>query len=817
MTPVLRTLQVLLLLASLCLCRHADARPPPVVAPAGHGQMALSVWVDDSAVRLQVCAAAPCAPTSPRALEVPPEARRRLASATLVVVPLYGGRHAVHVRVPDAKAGASWEAVVAGPLGAGEPKVVFQGFTGLLDGQPGERRGPIVWISDRTTKGRRIVVGTQREDIDLCGREAVLAPSVLRSSDLTLRRSKVHRLRASERVKAPVIQAVPVQAGVTGVRLNATAASSAIGAPQALTDGRLETSWSEDRSGAGRGEFVRMSASPDVAIRSIRFVARPTAGAPEKGVAAKEFWIATDDQLYRVVVDGDAWAEAGAWFEASLPAPVKTACVGLVTESASSSDRDVAVTFAELELVTDFDVSTAAAAVAALSSPSREQSQSAMAALKSGGALAYGAVVDGFAALDDSGRSLALEILADAPCDVALPAYLTVMLGTDAESVTRAVERVRRCGPEIADAFASEFRRRPFAERRRLATPFAAAAPARAVEVLSSMMAQGRRDTRAAFRDAIGGAARQSGARQAVLDVLSRTDLAPRARLDVLRALGAETAEFLPASAAAFDAVSSGASDFPTRYLALEVAARLERVHAPARAILLGAFADPNPHLRLRAAQVAPRLEQYEGALATAARDEHVRVREAAAERLGALRASRQLGVLLDLVDDDAWPLVRASAVRAVGELGPSGDADEALVAALADDSPLVRRPVLFALAQRNARSALEAVRDRLDDGEEDAHVRAAAATALATLCDYESVDQLTEYAESMTTLTGTESERIVARASLAALGRLQPKDLEARLTPFFGKDVPRASAAAARSALSRGPSHCARGGRRGK
>jgi vesicle coat complex subunit len=82
-----------------------------------------------------------------------------------------------------------------------------------------------------------------------------------------------------------------------------------------------------------------------------------------------------------------------------------------------------------------------------------------------------------------------------------------------------------------------------------------------------------------------------------------------------------------------------------------------------------------------------------------------------------------------------------------------------------------------------------------------DPYVQAAAAAALGQLCDSSSADALTEQAKKLLVFGPTERDGIVGTASLVALGRLHPKDLDARLAPFFQPDVPRFVQGAARSA----------------
>jgi hypothetical protein len=113
------------------------------------------------------CTSLRSAGDEPIALDVPSGLKPNLAKARLAVVGIGGGRRAIVVTVPGAASGQSYEAVIAMPPGAREPRVVFQGLTGLVEGTDGVRQGKSVSISEPDENGaRRIVVGDEREDLN---------------------------------------------------------------------------------------------------------------------------------------------------------------------------------------------------------------------------------------------------------------------------------------------------------------------------------------------------------------------------------------------------------------------------------------------------------------------------------------------------------------------------------------------------------------------------------------------------------------------------------------------------------------------------
>jgi hypothetical protein len=227
---------------------------------------------------------------------------------------------------------------IAAPLtGKGEtPITIWSGFTGQSKGEYGEERINVV-IEEKLDDGVRIIVGEQRNDVTMCGRPAIVAAKEIDPATLTLKRgTSVQSLSETDRAGAVKLSAKPV----TDPRplpvvslLRAQTASSAVGkAIGTLTDGDVETSWSENKSGIGRGEFASMSSSSDIAISSLEVVVRPpTADVPD-GVAPKKFYLATPDKLFEVTLPEDAWRKAGARFEISLPSELSASCLSLVLE-----------------------------------------------------------------------------------------------------------------------------------------------------------------------------------------------------------------------------------------------------------------------------------------------------------------------------------------------------------------------------------------------------------------------------------------------------------------------------------------------------
>lgn len=789
----------------------AFAAGKQLTAPGAAGQAALSVEVRETAVSLGVCSSLPCTAKNPQSLELPPTARAWVPGATLQLVKLAKGHHAVHVRLEDPAGNQAWEAVIAGPKSGAAPVVVFSGFTGATSGLDGERRGAAVWVTEPTAQGQKVFVGQQREDVSLCGRPAMLAPQVLLTEDLRLHPTKLQRLTAAEQSRAPVITAERAEG--SGAPLRATVATSALGAPQAISDGNAQTSWSEARSGVGRGEFVRMTADPELALRAFQFLVRPSAALPSAGAAPRAFWIATDAELFRVELDHDVWAEENTWYQVKLPNAVHTTCVAVVVESAFQDAPDTAVTIAEFTAALDFDVKNAAVLVADLDKPDAA-GQTALTQLRAGGALAHPFIAQGFGALGARGRALALELLTSAQCAVAFPAYSVALTGDDSELREVASARVVACGEAVAEPLRAEFRRGNTAQRVALAPVLAKAAPSTAVSVLVDALEtppkRAETNRTAAYQAALHQAALHSSARPAIISTLEDGALSPSALMQTLQGLGSLLVQFMPQSAAAFDRLAQGGEhDFAFQYRLLGVAAHLAKVHPPAAQVFGAAFSDANPHLRARAASLALASAEHGRVLAGLLQDPEVRVRQAAVQRIGDLALSGAASTLLPLLKEDPWPFLRANVATTLGQLPLTAATDEALRDALEDTSSTVRRAVVHALAARGVTGATDDILDHLDDSKEDVHVRSAAAGALATLCAYTAVDTLTEYAAPAARLDALKDEQTLGRAAIIALGRLAPPDLQQRLEPFLTRDAAPGTRIIAQSALARSASHC--------
>jgi HEAT repeat protein len=782
----------------------AQTKAATLVAGGG-GQQALAARVIDRDLVYKVCATPPCEPTaSDGAIHLP--AGTGPADMALEVLAIGEGRHVLWAR------SASFGAVVASVPGETSARVLWSGPLGFTQGEPGERRGEQVQVTEPEADGSvRVLLGQVREDVSICGRTSILSPRVLDPRDLSWKGAMVQRLTRKERDAATVLTAEPAPADLSPVVariLVGVAASTAIGVPAALTDGDPETTWSEQRGGDGRGEFVQMNAPEQAEIRAITFVFRPPERKVPQGVAPRTLWLATSTVLYKVAFPEDGWARAGSAYEVRLPQPVSTRCLALVLDEAWAHGKvkDLDVTLAEVTARTEFDDNPDVKALAGALAGGQARSRMAAALLARAGTRGFEAVLEAYPKLDDAGHVLALEIIDSAPCETSAPLYVKAMTTGKSGEVMHALDRIVRCGRGSTAALTSAIANGSPGTKIRAATALATVAPDVAVARIVGLLASATANERTALRAALAHACRAEKADEAIKDRLADPGVPAVATVDLLRSLSPRPELVRPVADALVRVLGSSA-DLRTRYLVMRPAARLAVLGEPrAEAIVAQAItADVDPHVRAGAAEAASALARLAGPLSLALQDADPRVREAALGSLSQI-GGPQLGSattqMLVRLASDPWTFVRARAADALGAAPRDDKADAALGEALANDgSPRVRARVAEALGKRGARSQASALRKRLDDPDEDLDVRGRSARALGRLCDTASIDLLSAYVRRAALPGADASLQTIGIAAAAALGQLAPPDLARRIAPLEASGVPKPLAKAARAA----------------
>jgi hypothetical protein len=288
----------------------------------------------------------------------------------------------------------------------------------------------------------------------------------------------------------------------------------------------------------------------------------------------------------------------------------------------------------------------------------------------------------------------------------------------------------------------------------------------------------------------------------------------PAARLEMMRAAGPRVVEAPAEGDRTLGELLVAGAPLRVRYLAVGPTAELARAGDAADVARLSAFIarDADGPVRARAAEDATGVTGAGAALLGAAVDPDPRVREAAFETLVGASVPGKTSVASAALSREGWSFVKVQAIGVLAAALPSADVDAALAGALADPAARVRGAALVALGKRRASSAHEAVRERLDDRNEDPEVRATAARVLGALCDASSADRLTEIARRLGPGGLPEDEQALAVGALEGLAALHPADLAARLAPLERKDGSPSARAAAERALA-APGMCGRAG----
>jgi HEAT repeat protein len=812
----------------------SSAAGASIVVPAGSGQQALAVRAGPQGITARVCAGGACSAEGAARVQVPAEALPLLGKARATAVALADGKQVVRIEAPGARDPEAWVMLIAAPLAGkpSEPVVLWSGFTGAAKGEHGEGRTQVV-LEEKLAKGSRLLVGEQREDVSICGRPTLVSAREVDPATMSLARgAAVQNISAADRAKAVKLGAVRVEPAraLNATRLlKATAASSAVEKKFAtLTDGDPETAWSENKAGAGRGEFVTMSSAVDVGITSLEIALRPET---DEIAAPRTLLFATPDRLFEVTIPDDAGRKAGGLYEVKLYEEVRTACLAVVLEDAHAprSAKSPRVTIAEVAARTtlsDLDPPALAGALAG----GGDRSKAAAALLARIGQPGTQAAIDAYPKLDDEGKLLALHVIEASPCSAHV-GFFVERLRSPApfervKEVARApaslnpetehaLDRIRRCGRTAAPALAELLTTGPDRTKILAAAELALIAPAEAVPALLDAMPAASEPTRRELRKALANAAKSSRSKATLAEAVTLDRFRARpeiVQIDLLRAIGPSLG-VIEGSAQAFAALAVPGASFRTRYLLQAPAAELARSgDAPALAYLRASLQkDPDPPVRARAAEVSARVPALLPDLIAAINDPEVRVREAAIGALGrAMTEGTKPGptlapALARRLSGDPWTFIRAGAASALGSLPASPEADKALAGALADLSFDVRGRALDALGAHRAIAYADPIRERVADPEEHIEVRARAILALAAMCDKSSLDDFTKYAMRAARPLD-ERDRRLGSAAVAALGMLHPPDLSARLAPLLSKAAPVGAREMARAAVAAEP-----------
>lgn len=786
------------------------------------------------------------------------------APATFAALELGEGRRAGHLTISAEE--RRFELVLASPAEAEAsassspaPFVAFAGETGLTVGEAPDRTGMVVEVLANADKTTSVVIGSVQEDISLCGRKALLSPRLLHPQTVSLKGIKLQRLPSAERAAAVTLTAQPRAGQVASNVFTPLVASSGKGSPAALTDDDVRTLWSENRGGSGGGEFVVFRAPESMGLTGLMFTLPEH---PKSNFRSpRSFWITTSETTYKVQLpdaassatrplrvpslnrpdrEGDlapnlppdpalplpptTESPAAAapenpepsavppatteWF-VPFPSAVQTSCLALSLDTAEENDGTIDVGFAEIGATTDIDEARLTSALSDLDTGG-DAATAAEQLLQDVGRAAFERVQKRYRGYSEAGRMRALNVMDAAPCRDSVSVYISALYNQGTAEAEHGRNGLQRCKAQAVPALARRLEGLA-SERTRLASSVLVQLdPAAAVDAMAPLLGGGSRAKRRVLQLAFEGAVRDEKAAGRAKALLSDTKLEPRAGVFLMRALGNHLTKYADVAAPRLRGWLAHA-DFNLRYLALSPAAHLANADAGLRQFVVDTLSRAKePALRAEAARVLEVTNETAPVLTRAISDNHVRVREAAAVNAGEQAVTTARAALHERLETDPWPLVRSAAVRALAKLPPDANTAKLLAQTSAkDEAPSVRRPALHTLGAQNARDELPAVRIAFRS-DADPDVRATAAASLGLMCDRTMVDDLTNSALKFASLTATESDRVVGKASLNAVGRLAPPDLEKRLAPFFAKGVPQIAQSAAHAAINH-PERCGR------
>jgi hypothetical protein len=786
-------------------------------------------FASQGTLRAAVCSTPACSPEGGIDLELPAVLAAQRNVTQLRAVALGDGRAAVVVKVPTKEPAQSWQAVVVAVPGQATPKVVFKGYTGYVSGEPGLRQGRQVQISELVDEAgtQRILVGDLHEDLTLCHREALLSPQLLDPHTLELKAAKVQRLTAAEREKAQEIIAQPVldtsaessaepskpgaQGATKGIALvgkesrllRAVGASSAVGWPSALTDGDPETTWAENRGGAGRGEFIVMRALSDVPISAFDLLVRPPHKNLQNAVGAEVVWLVTTHDVFKVRFTIDPWKTPGTHYRLGLAHPVVTDCVALVTDSAYGESPKAEVTFAELSARTEFEAASIDNLMGALAGGGA-RAEAAGGVLSGLGEPAFTAIDARFNELDEGGRRVALDAVDHGPCELSTPVYIKAIVGNIEEQRKHALDRVRRCGDKAKPTLVAATATAEGIRLARLVEALSEVSPSAAITTIVARLGKRPHETRS-LREVLGRAVQSQGADDAIREVLARADLPLDTTIDFLKALGPRETEFAPAAAVWIMNAAQASTDWQHRYRLVDAAEPVATTNQGVREWLARAITnDESPYVRKQAASAVKVPDIYRVELLRALQDGEVRVREAAAQALTTRAGAFARDALFERLKGDDWPLVRLAAADALSAQAPDNEIDLQLAKAIGDSAPIVRSHAIDALGHRQAFAQAPKILERYESRDEPTKVRMSAARALGWLCHRQAIAALKDRAITLRDPALDAEQRSLAGVSLAALSRIHPNNLQDLLAPLLkDKDVNPSVRRAAQAAIN--------------
>jgi hypothetical protein len=645
-------------------------------------------------------------------------------------------------------------AALLGRRGAGRVEVLW---VGALDprGDPGERRGHVIELQDRTGDGQPdVVIGQFDERARICGQtRTLLRPQMLDPDSLQLRPTVLSRLpdvqppsaeiALSETspgpAQAPLLRALRL-IGVSSQPGNESEPWLAT-LPSALTDGNPATFWSEGHGvGGGRGEFASFQwDAAGYAIRALALVPMPTGLAADSAVAVpRAIWMVGDDGT-RLKLKLPEHVKPGQRYWAALPKPFAGRCMSLVIEQSaqSASRKQGPAVLAEVEAYTDLDFGGGADRLVQQLAIGGSEAADAAQLLTTLGPDVVAKLQRIWPTLPAPGRRRAVRVLAQ-HAEAASEARATLVVAledADPEVRSAAFDALIEAGPAsralLMPKIAAGGQRGDAA-----ALALARRAPAETIAPLLAALERDRGSGRAKLREAIALCYRTGGT--AVADAIRAWAAAgaggvgARAALALALSGVQQPDPATPIAGELVASVSGQAESFEDRWRLVQATRALAA--APDVDAWLASIAKDEDRWMLRAAAIealSDRKSQHNARVAaTALRDPYPRVRAAAASALASHPEAQRL--LVEHAVRDRWPMVRAAALESVAA---QPGAEPVLRKGVGDASRIGRAAAIRGLITARVRGAWPLVAARLEDKEEWPEVLTEGVRFAADLC----------------------------------------------------------------------------------
>jgi HEAT repeat protein len=591
----------------------------------------------------------------------------------------------------------------------------------------------------------------------------------------------------------------------TAASTTAAAGSDArdLAAPAAVDDGDPATAWTESLGGDGRGEFLTARAGAgNYAVRGLRLLPGDASSAQRFRARnrVRRLQVAfgpRPQDRFDVELPEDPGADAARFrdpYWIALPRPVSSSCVTvIVTDVAPGSEASPPRSFgttaiSELAIFTELDGPEGAERLVAdvAAAPDCAARVPTLVGLGASAVLPTAQAVIA-ASAPAAPRGTARECLVEAlsrlepePRNPIVVEALVAALGGASEKeerlVTAALQRAA-AAPVAALAQTLNAAAAPVPDRTRVARVLGTLPDDDAAGALLSAVGHGPTEVRVAVAQALSRSPRLPS--EALLAALDRARGEGEARqADLLRVVPA-AAKRLPAGPAPALAAVRGSLGpdraFEVRGRAVVALGALGHAAVPALAEVRAAADEPvlrqlaTRELAELGAGDAPAITALRSALA----DGDPRVRETAAQGLGANHDRAAVPALVAGAKQEPWPFVRRAELEALGQLcGP--EAGDLLARAVERDVDEVRRAALVGLARCRDRRAPEMLMRVLGRRNEASTLRELAAALLGEAGDRAAAPGLAAALQRQVNESEADmSVEGVAAASLRALAHL--------------------------------------------